>query len=245
MHIGSIRLRACRRKAAPTAKNPRISIAQVAGSGTPGMPPGPPGGPGVEVVGGGVEPGGGVPPPPPGMNSGPPSAARGENGDKDGEPMAGSCGGAPPPGSTPPVPRSAGSKANGESSSTGDVPRGGSRSRTLDRTRSFGPALAPLVESSAPEPRPPGERSAKRESGSFSAATIAAPLALLMAGWQRSATATNIKLTNMGSSRSVRFHLLPRLARMESGPRGSSPSREGGFVDEKRAPKIVSTPFEA
>lgn len=170
-------------------------MAQVAGSGTPGMPP-PPGIPGEP--GGGLEPG---PDGPLGMMSRLAISESGKGGAKKDEP-AGPPGGAPPGGPS-------GSGRMGKTGSAGGM-AGGSRSRTVERTRSLGPAPG-LVESSVPPPRSPGERAAKSASGSFSAAMRPAPPTLPMAGSPRSATATKNRQTSTGTKRSVRFHRL-RLA---------------------------------
>ena len=147
--------------------------------------------------------------PPSGMNGGPPGPGRNEKGEEGDPPV----GGSPPPGSAPGAAARAGSSNPGRA---GSPSTGGSRSRTPASTRSSGPVSAMavfigLVESNAPAPRPPGERSANRLSGSVSAA-IKAPRtpALPLAGWPRSATATKNRPTRNGSSRSVRFHRGPR-----------------------------------
>lgn len=190
--------------------SPRIIIGQVAGSGM-GIVPG-----GV-VVGGSVGVPGGPPPggvPPGGVPSGgiPPGGGPGyRNGvlEKGGPDTGGPAYG-PPGGKSGFV-----SNAGGRAGKTGpSAPRGrsggGARSRTVERTRSCGPDL---VGSSAPGRRSPGERSAKRERGSISAAMSFSLLTLLMAS-RLCPTAKMNRPTNRGASRSACLRLALRLAAM-------------------------------
>lgn len=204
----------------PMAMNPKTIISQVAGSGmgivpggvVVGGPVGVPGGPPP----GGVPPGG-VPPggvPPGGVPSGgiPPGGGPGyRNGvlEKGGPDTGGPAYG--PPGGKSGFVSNAGGRAGKTAPS---APRGRSegaaRSRTVERTRSRGPDL---VGSSAPGRRSPGERSAKRERGSISAAMIFSLLTLLMAS-RPCPTAKMNRPTNRGASRSACLRLALRLAAM-------------------------------
>lgn len=85
---------------------------------------------------------------------------------------------------------------------------GNSRSRTVESTRSDGayPPVCGLVESRGPEPRKPGERSAKRERGSLSAAMRSLSPAALKAGSPNSVTAASNRIAINGASESARFH---------------------------------------
>ena len=200
--------------------SPRIIIGQVAGSGMGIVPGGVVVGGSVGVPGGpppdGVPPGGVVPGgvPPGGVPSGgsPPGGGPGyKNGVLEkGGPYAGGPAYGPPGGKSGFV-----SNAGGRAEKTGpSVPPGGSagaaRSRTVESTRSRGPDL---VGSSAPGRRSPGERSAKRERGSISAAMIFSLLALLMAS-RPCPTAKMNRPTNRGASRSACLRLALRRAAM-------------------------------
>lgn len=83
------------------------------------------------------------------------------------------------------------------------------RSRTVESTRSCGRPF--LLASNAPGRRSPGERSAKSESGSFSAAMIFSRLALLTASRPGPTAKISAPITK-GVSRSARLRLALRRA---------------------------------
>ena len=231
-------LRVRRRSTAPAPKNPRIIIAQVAGSGTAETPPSGGGG----TIPGGPPPGGGDPTKPGSPGSPPP----GVNGAKKGEAKAGSPPAPPVPPGRPPAPGmpsdSAATSAGVRGSAAGGAsPAAGSRSRISESTRSVGPRPG-FVESKAPAPRSPGERAANSDKGSASAAMIPALRTLPAAGWPSSTTDIKRSPVRKGTSKSARFHRLRRSEGAESRSDASSVRPKRRFTCAIKVPRMLPTP---
>ena len=214
-----MRYRRTARERITAANRPTSIMVQVAGSGM-GMVGGVPGGPPGGVPPGGVPPGG-VPPggdppggvPPGGVPSGGNPLGGGGPGKKKGvlEKGGPEAGGTISPGGIPGVVSNpGGTPAKMGVSVPGGRSGGAGRSRTVESTRSCG---ADLVDSSAPGPRSPGERSEKSESGSLSAARIISLLTLLMASRFCPTIATS-SVARRDANRSTRRRLALRLATM-------------------------------